>query len=352
MLEVRKNLPLSFQATILRGTEAELGHTSKNNDCVGDIWDSAVRKHALAEIDIDVRQELRNKIIPFLSRRQGSCQLGECAENPVFSCAEVLNIDNTSMSGLYWIRIANGSIIQSYCVFDARFSCDTSGNQTDSIWLRVANINMSNITQNCPYNMWLYNPTEIDGMRLCYKRHSGCTSIFFSSLGFPYSRVRGRVVAYQYGEPDAFKPYHRFPSRTIEDIYVDGLSLTYGRIPRHHVWTFAAAEDATQSGYTNCPCTIANASFSGTVPPFIGNDYFCDTGSIEKVKYGSIYLDDPLWDGAGCNSESTCCEWQNPPWFCKKLSEYTNNDLELRVCSDSSADNESTFIQQVEIYIQ
>ena len=333
----------------------EFGRTSKNSYCVDDLRNNARGKHALAEIGIDVRRELRNKIIPLIFRRQASCKLGQCAENPVFSCAEVRDIDNTSTSGLYWIRISNGSIIQSYCVFDARLSCGSSGNQTGSTWLRVANINMSDTTQNCPYNMWLYNHAEVDGMRLCYKRHRGCTSVFFSSLGFPYHRVQGRVVAYQYGEPDAFKPYHRSQSPqslTIEDVYVDGLSLTYGQVPRHHVWTFAAAKDATRSDYSACPCTMANVSFSGTVPPFIGNDYFCDTGSITRVIQGSAYLDNPLWDGAGCSSKSTCCEWQNPPWFCKELSEHTNNDLELRVCSDSGSENERVLIQQVEIYIQ
>lgn len=41
----------------------------------------------------------------------------------------------------------------------------------------------------------------------------------------------------------------------IEDIYVDGVSLTHGH-PRQHIWTFAVADDEEADGHINiCPCT-------------------------------------------------------------------------------------------------
>ena len=33
----------------------------------------------------------------------------------------------------------------------------------------------------------------------------------------------------------------------------------------------------------------------------------------------AFYIDDPLWDGEGCCSTSSCCEFNSPLWFCKSL---------------------------------
>ena len=67
-----------------------------------------------------------------------------------------------------------------------------------------------------------------------------CKSVIFSSGGQSYSRVCGRVNAYQKGSTDAFQ--FSSNSRTLEEIYVDGVSLTHGAPgSRQHIWTFAAA---------------------------------------------------------------------------------------------------------------
>ena len=340
-------LPAVYPATIVSE-----GAESGGNQCV-DVRNSPIGQHALTDMDNGVRGRLNDDIIPMLARsfQRRRCPLGQCKENPVFSCAEMKNINNVSASGLYWVRISNGSAIQVYCDFDEHPSCNGSAGRQNDGWTRVAYLNMSDPTHICPFNLRLSDPADVGGMRLCHKRLEGCTSVFFSTLGFAYQNVRGRVKAFQYGEPDAFKPFDRDQQRTLEDMYVDGLSLTYGWAPRHHIWTFATAQDATQSGYRGCPCTVSDASFEGTVPPFIGDDYFCDTGSVNEAEY-TYYLDDPLWDGEGCSVRSTCCEWQNPPWFCKELPEITRSDIELRVCSDSDSDDESTLIQEIEIFIQ
>ena len=51
-------------------------------------------------------------------------------------------------------------------------------------------------------------------------------------------------------------------------------------------------------------------------PAFVGDDYFCDTGSEERVQV-TLYSDDPLWDEAGCGPLNTCCSINTPPWFYK-----------------------------------
>ena len=62
--------------------------------------------------------------------------------------------------------------------------------------------------------------------------------------------------------------------------------------------------------------------------------------------------DNPLWDGAGCGSQSTCCSFNNPPWFYKQLPQSNTNDIEMRVCRDEGTANEDFAIEVVEIYVQ
>ncbi len=151
---------------------------------------------------------------------------------------------------------------------------------------------------------------------------------------------------------DAFENYYYNQARTIDDVYVDGVSLTHGQNPRKHIWTFANAVDEMRSNLYVCPCTKIDTPYTGVVPPFIGNDYFCDTGS--RTHYGRhFYSEDPLWDGAGCGGTSTCCQFNNPPWFCKQLPQSTTDDIELRLCANTSpVDNEDIAIETVEMYVK
>lgn len=334
------NLPQVYPATVLYSDSA-----SNRGQCE-DINNSPVGKHAWNEISSDIRKVV-NEYAPAISRsrfQHGKCAFGHCEENPAFSCAELKEIDRESGSGLHWIRLSNGSSEKVYCDFKQRCNCSIIDS---SAWTRVAFFNMSDPAQNCPFNFRL---NEVRGRRLCHTKYDGCTSVFFDTLGFTYGKVCGRVVGLQFGEPNAFKPFFRDRERSLEDLYVDGISLTHGQAPRTHIWTFAMVEDETQYDYGACPCS-APLTFTGIVPPFIGNDYFCDTGSRNRARY-VYYLNDPLWDGDGCGVRSTCCEWQNPPWFCKSLPAPTRNSLEFRVCTDSDSDDEQLLIELIEIYIQ
>lgn len=338
------DVPAVFPATILYSDSV-----SSQGQCE-DIRGSPVGRHALNDINGDIRSHLVNEIAPAISRsrfRYGKCAFGRCEENPVFSCAELKEIDEESQSGLYWVRLSNGSTVKVYCNFDQRCDCSQTANSSAG-WMRVAFFNMSDPNQDCPFNFLL---NEIQGRRLCHTKHKGCFSIFFDTFGFSFSKVCGRVIGIQFGEPNAFRPYYKDRNRSLEDQYVDGVSLTHGQAPRTHVWTFVMVEDETQSDDEGCPCTVSDSPYTGVVPPFIGDDYFCDTGSLDRSKY-IYYLDNPLWDGRGCGTGSTCCEWQGPPWFCKTLPEPTRNDLEFRVCADSSSDDELLLLELIEIYIQ
>ena len=214
--------------------------------------------------------------------------------------------------------------------------------------MRVANLDMTDPNQNCPDGFRLVNRTE-PPLRTCGRPGpAGCVSTTFPTHGIEYSRVCGRVVGYQDKTPDAFQ---NRVSATVNSLYVDGVSITHGQLPREHIWTFAAAVDEfIGNTLFQCPCTIPGVTDLVAVPTFIGQDYFCETGSRNRHQV-IFYPDDPLWDGQGCGGTSTCCEFNNPPWFCKQLPQPTTDNIELRLCGNEHISNEDTPIERVEIYV-
>ena len=259
--------------------------------------------------------------------------------NPAPSCT---NIPQWKPSGVYWLQGIDGSASQQYCDM-TRMCCGRTGG-----WMRVANLDMKDTNQQCPSGFRLVTSPR----RSCGRPGPGCVSTIFPVIGVEYSRVCGKITGYQVGTPDAFNQYHRHRQTTIDETYVDGVSLTHGSSARKHIWTFAAAYDETRSDTIVCPCTRPDLTYTGAVPPFIGQDYFCETGSRYDAQYDRFYSEDPLWDGQGCGAQSTCCSFNNPPWFCKELSQPTRNDIELRLCGNEGTSNEDTPLEVVEIYIQ
>ena len=262
--------------------------------------------------------------------------------NPAPSCK---HLPEGSSSGNYWIQNAGtGYASLEYCDMSRR-CCNSTGG-----WMRVAHLDMTDPTHHCPAGFRKIGSPR----RTCGRSNSGsgCHSTTYSVDGISYSRVCGKIKAYQYSTPDAFHSYYINRARTIDDVYVDGVSLTHGQNPRKHIWTFANAVDEVHSNEWVCPCTKTNTPYTGVVPPFIGNDYFCDTGSRYNYAHHQFYSEDPLWDGAGCGGTSICCEFNNPPWFCKQLSQPTTDDIELRLCADEKWTIDDCTIEQVEIFVQ
>ena len=163
-------------------------------------------------------------------------------------------------------------------------------------------------------------------------------SYYSSSLPLPvqgqsYSSVCGRVRGHGWGV--AFQ-YAINCNDSLEQAYVNGVSLTHGPAGRRtHIWTFAAAEgDGDPYTEWNCGCSNTNKNWTHATPGDVGDDYFCDSNGlwIEGGGWEEDEVDD-LWDGEGCGSSSSCCEWRDPPYFCKQLHNTTSEDMEIRLFS-------------------
>uniref|UniRef100_A0A1X7SG18 Fibrinogen C-terminal domain-containing protein n=1 Tax=Amphimedon queenslandica TaxID=400682 RepID=A0A1X7SG18_AMPQE len=212
-------------------------------------------------------------------------------------------------------------------------------------WTRLAYLDMSNATQNCPSGFKLY---QSGGVRTCGRpatSSGGCVSVQFPSNGISYSQICGRVTGYQYGSTDAVSE----SVNNINSHYLDGVSITRGS-PRQHVWSLYAAISSDYNNSINiCPCA------GGTSPQsFVGNNYFCEAGIPGTQIAQILYTSDPLWDGQGCDSlESPCCNVPGIPWFHRDYGSTTTTDyIELRVCGDEGTNNDDAPVSYYEIYIK
>ena len=212
-------------------------------------------------------------------------------------------------------------------------------------WRRVVYLDMTDPNTNCPsgWNLTTYSK------RACGKVNTSwlsCDSVFFHISGGDYTSVCGSIRAFQYSHIDAFEAYHFGRATTIEGAYVSGVSLTHGN-PRQHIWTFAAGSYETDVDYDACPC---DTTVSITIPPFVGGDYFCESGVNSGSSTSGFHPDDPLWDGEGCSSSSSCCSFNNPPYFTKQLPSPTSDPIEARLCRLDSADDSP--VEFMELYVK
>ena len=264
---------------------------------------------------------------------------GRYSYSPASSCAVAHLISPQSPSGYFWVKSSSGSAVRVYC--DMTRTC---GNITGG-WMRVAELDMTVDGSSCPVDLCL-NSDAPRTCRICGSSAS-CSSSTFSTV-LSYSRVCGRIKAYQIGAPDAFTA-----AGPIGSSYVDGISLTYGS-PKQHLWTFVAALNEDDSyPSSKCPCSnIALVNQTSYPPSFVGENYFCDT-AVSTLNYNrALYSSDPLWDGAGCGLTSTCCAFNSPPWFHRELPQPTTENIDMRVCRDEENTNEDIAVEVVEIYVQ
>ena len=219
-------------------------------------------------------------------------------------------------------------------------------------WRKIVDINMTNPSEVCPSSLTLVTSP----VRGCGRTQTGsniCESIMRSYPTNDYTKVCGRVLAYQRGRTYAFAG----SSSNIDRNYADGVSITRGPSgSRQHIWTFVAAQSETSSSYLpgwNCECTNNQYNWTNQVPSFMGNDYFCDTGNPGPSTVSSTYYsDDPLWDGQGCGPHSSCCQLHNPPWFYKELPQATRDNIEIRLCIHGFSSHADVIVQVVEIYVK
>ena len=218
-------------------------------------------------------------------------------------------------------------------------------------WTRLAYLDMTDATQNCPSGFRLY---QAGGVRACGRLSTSpsCTSITFPTNGISYTQICGKVIGYQYGSTDAIHPHHNGQHNNLDSYYLEGVSITRGS-PRQHIWSLMSGPYSIISDESNCPCNT-NSWQAGQIQSFVGSHYYCESGNPANTWTASLYYNDPLWDGQNCPSfEAPCCTNPNLPWFHRDFGNASSTDyLELRVCSDEEWTNEDSPVGSYELYVK
>ena len=253
------------------------------------------------------------------------------------SCEEIKSKWPSSPSDYYIIADSYGHARHVYCYMEEL--CNSTGG-----WTRVAYLNMTDSSEKCPDEFRLYSE---NGVRACgrpFTSEGSCVGTTFPSGNIEYCQVCGKVIGYQVGWPDG--AYYS-NNKNIDSNYVDGISLTHGN-PRSHIWTFIVGSQEKSQSY--CPC----ASIDARDPPrFVDNDYYCESGCPTSPVVGKFYHNDPLWDGHQCGSiETACCQRTGIPWFYKKFSYFTTDNIEMRICLGQGTSDEDCPVGHYEIYVK
>ncbi len=140
------------------------------------------------------------------------------------------------------------------------------------------------------------------------------------------------MIGYQDGAPDAFR------TLSIDGVYVGGVSLTHGQSPLNtsghllmhlmRLGLVAPAQDLT----------------SPTLELYLYSSV--KTTSVIQEADTHMVLSSTLMIQSGMRGyQYTCCEFNNPPWFCKQLPQPTTDDIELRLCGNEDTNDEDTLLK-------
>ena len=228
-------------------------------------------------------------------------------------------------------------MVKAYCTTEVL--CGSTG------WTRIGIANFSDPQIPCPDDFIESNDA---GVRACRRESSTPNSITLDA-NVPYKEVCGRVYGIQFGSPDAFDPAHTGSQDSVEETYLDGISITHGdEGSREHIFSLPAG---AWEGH-QCPCDIGS---SHVAPEFVGNDYICESGDPDSEWEPIYYPDDPLWDGQQCRGDEAPCCSTSPysPYFYQDLDSYTTDAIEMRVLTDQDlATDEDILLIYYEIYVK
>ena len=240
------------------------------------------------------------------------------------SCSAIFNLFLPFPSGMYWVKSSENSTIQVNCM--------PSCNDIIGQWRRVAYLNISdNNLDQCPGSLEMRSDPPSCRQKTV---NAGCSSVKYQTGGTPYSQICGKIHARAAGSPDGFQHFggNRKRNPTLEDNYVDGVSLTHGSNPRTHIWTFAASVNALGG-----ECAVCDRQRPG----YIETDYSCEL-IITQCPHDVVCNAGQLWEGGQCVGNTT---------FYRQLPHLTSDDIEMRVCRGEDQYNEDILITFIEIFI-
>ena len=159
----------------------------------------------------------------------------------------------------------------------------------------------------------------------CTRPATGAASNVFSTRGVAWSEVRVNMAIRSVSTNDAFGWRNR-SEWSVEDNYVDGVSLTTGEAgSREHLFTYAVGHAAGK-----CPDTIGDKQPYVEAQAFVGNAYACGYPDPESAQ-ANLFDDD---------------------WFIAQAVEASAQPLEIRLMADQDVGNENVRVYSIVMYVR
>ena len=251
------------------------------------------------------------------------------------SCKEILEKNPKSSIGYYTLYDpVTKKEYKTWCIMSQSPSCGNIAGFTRVYYL--------SLTSDCPQGF-----VKKKGSKYCVRSPSksgGCVSISVPTHGIKYDRVCASITAYQVGTPDGVSGSTRPGS--IDEAYVDGVSMTHGKSPRKHIWTYMASLSEKKP---ICPCSTGSTM---KVPDFIGKNYFCESGNPDETAVpGKLYDKDKMWDGQTLGSVEASCSGSKLGYTYTVLPSSTTDDIEIRVCTDEATTDEDIALNNIFLFV-
>ncbi|MCB9760882.1 MAG: hypothetical protein H6739_13675 [Alphaproteobacteria bacterium] len=219
------------------------------------------------------------------------------------SCLEILNTSASATDGSYDID-PDGDGVSDTVLCD--MTTDGGG------WMQLVDDDYS--ADPCPGN-WVQDAAQ----GVCHRdtARGSDVSAIFDAHGVTWDEARGAMTAYQYASTNAF---WYASGTTLDDWYVDGVSITHGASTRAHVFTYAVGYSISQGYVYDCPAIGGNPA-----PLYVGSDFLCESG----------------------NSGTTFAYvWYTPLLFANDtfqvtLASPTTDDVEVRIMCDEESSSHS-----------
>ena len=247
------------------------------------------------------------------------------------TCKEILKKDPNSRTGYYTIYDpVSKEEYKTWCIMSKSSFCGYIAGYTQ--------VHIFRATSGCPQGF----VRKSDYCLRSPSKSGGCVSISISTHGIKYDRVCAAMKGFQVGTPDGVSGSNRPGS--IDEAYVDGVSMTHGKSPRKHIWTYMASSSEKKP---ICPCSTGSTV---KVPDFVGKNYRCESGNPDETAVpGKLYDNDGLWDKYNCKGiEASCC---GDFYAYALLPSSTTDDIEVRVCSDEATADEDIALRYMNIFV-
>ena len=267
---------------------------------------------------------------------------GETVYN-VNSCDELKKKHSTLKSGDYKLRIG-GKEVPVYCHMGEL--CGTIGG-----WTRLGHLEMSSDHKTCPNEQFSYINKE--GLHLCRIKSDkvGCATASYSPHGIKYSTICGYARGYQKGKVYAFVKSYQLTSFYLDGVSFQRFDASSSTKERKHIWSYACGlSDKIKSSYV-CPCNVG-APEGAKQPSYVGNNYYCESGTSTSPGKTDFFPKDPLWDGKEFNNLEVPCRKDMMPYFKRTYDSAITDDINVKLCRTFGATNRDVYLEGYGVFVK